>query len=370
VHDTNLDPSSITLSFVVATFNSERHLDDLSRSINASAGSSGLGFEILAVDGGSTDETLRVARELKMRVLENPNGNAIAAKHLGLWAARGRYVCFMDHDERFHNVKTVERAIRTFKTQSHIRAIMTSGYILSRAESGSNWYASEFGDPVSLFLYRFPNRFGVRETTFVSKFCSSRDSEFTAIVKCSEQQGPVLCELVAAASFVDAEFFRTTFGAELQDPNNIPHLFYLLGNDDEREDEVGLLKDCPIRHESVSSWRQVCSKVRWRIGNAVIDQEGIRPSGLTGRWELEQQSGKVSLAKLKLKHSKFRFLIYAVTLVGPFIDALALSLRRRRVGYLMHLPLTLYVVYTALVMKAKSILGIRAPIRRYDGTLS
>lgn len=358
----------IDISFVVATFNSERHLDALCRSIRESVDEAQQSVEIFAVDGGSTDQTIQIAQDLGMIVLKNPKGNAIAAKHLGLWAARGRYVCFMDHDERFQNVRTVDLALQTFKAEPSVRAIMTSGYILERTESGSNWYASEFGDPVSLFLYRTPNRYEVRETTFLKKFAAFRRAQFASIVNCAEQEKPLLCELVAAASFVDADFLRTTFGVELAEANNLPQAFYLLGKEANRLDEVGLLRECPIHHESVSSWRQVRAKVRWRIGNAVVDQEGIGASGLSGRRKLENRPNDSTTSRSIPKHWRLKFLVYAVSLVGPFVDALEMSLRRRKMAYMMHLPLSLYVVFAAAVMKTKAILGVHAPNRRYDGT--
>jgi hypothetical protein len=62
------------------------------------------GLEILAVDDGSTDETLTIlesfARELPLAVIRlEHSGNWVANSNLGMYRARGEWVCFLHQDD-------------------------------------------------------------------------------------------------------------------------------------------------------------------------------------------------------------------------------------------------------------------------------
>ena len=58
--------------------------------------------EIIVIDDGSRDESLAVARCFEargVRVLDQPNAGASAARNAGLLAARGQYIQFLDADD-------------------------------------------------------------------------------------------------------------------------------------------------------------------------------------------------------------------------------------------------------------------------------
>ena len=62
-------------------------------------------FEIIAVNDGSKDQSLRVLREYEekmpnLRILDQPNSGAAQARRSGLNMARGEYVVFVDADDR------------------------------------------------------------------------------------------------------------------------------------------------------------------------------------------------------------------------------------------------------------------------------
>jgi len=72
-------------------------------------------FEIIAVDDGSTDNTLAIlqtwaARDTRLRVLSRPHEGIITALNAGLEACRARYVARMDADDICHP-KRLERQV-------------------------------------------------------------------------------------------------------------------------------------------------------------------------------------------------------------------------------------------------------------------
>jgi glycosyltransferase involved in cell wall biosynthesis len=61
-------------------------------------------FEILLIDDGSRDESLKVARELaegdaRIRVISINNGGASAARNLGMKLSKGEFIAFLDADD-------------------------------------------------------------------------------------------------------------------------------------------------------------------------------------------------------------------------------------------------------------------------------
>ncbi len=65
-------------------------------------------FECLVIDDGSTDNTAETVRSLddpRFRYIVQPHQGAAAARNRGVKEARGRYICFLDSDDRFHSSK-------------------------------------------------------------------------------------------------------------------------------------------------------------------------------------------------------------------------------------------------------------------------
>jgi glycosyltransferase involved in cell wall biosynthesis len=91
--------SSTRFTVVIPAFNAARTIGSAIRSVLAQTTQD---FEVIVIDDGSVDETLRRAREFqtdpRIRVLTQPNQGPSAARNAGIAVARGFYVSMLDAD--------------------------------------------------------------------------------------------------------------------------------------------------------------------------------------------------------------------------------------------------------------------------------
>lgn len=123
------DPSGIDVSVVIPVYNCEKYLHETIGSVRAQDMHAG-SVEIVAVDDGSTDDSLNILNELAavgndLRVYSIPNsGSAAAPRNVGLEQARGRYVFFLDADDKFSS-KALSRL-------THVADNTGSGVVLGK----------------------------------------------------------------------------------------------------------------------------------------------------------------------------------------------------------------------------------------------
>jgi hypothetical protein len=90
----NLAPERV--SVVIPAYNAAVHLPATLASI---AEQSFKPLEIIVVDDGSRDDTVRIAQAHGVHVISIPNGGPSAARNAGTEAARGEFVAYLDADD-------------------------------------------------------------------------------------------------------------------------------------------------------------------------------------------------------------------------------------------------------------------------------
>ncbi len=92
---------NIDISVIIPCFNQEKHIREcLDSIIKCNYGD----YEIIAVDDGSSDNTPKILKEYaekngRIKILSGKNMGAGAARNLGMEAAAGRFLFFMDSDD-------------------------------------------------------------------------------------------------------------------------------------------------------------------------------------------------------------------------------------------------------------------------------
>jgi hypothetical protein len=88
------------ITVVLCTYN---RADRLAGAVGAILAQQGADHELVVVDDGSTDDTPTVLATLdhpRLRVVRRPNGGLSKARNTGIAAARGRWIVFIDDDDR------------------------------------------------------------------------------------------------------------------------------------------------------------------------------------------------------------------------------------------------------------------------------
>ena len=90
------------ISVVIPVYNAEKYLSDLLSDI---VNQTYRMLEIIVINDGSTDDSLAIVKKYaqgddRIRIIDVPNGGVSKARNLGIENAKGKYVRFVDADDR------------------------------------------------------------------------------------------------------------------------------------------------------------------------------------------------------------------------------------------------------------------------------
>jgi glycosyltransferase involved in cell wall biosynthesis len=137
---TNVDVSKIIrnpdITVIIPCYNSARFL---SVAVKSACLQGGVSVEVIAVDDGSKDATLRVLEKLgekfpNLRVIsEKLNRGQSAARNRGIRAARGKWISFLDSDDFFESNLSLSRALGSLEDNDakviHVGALTLLGHL-------------------------------------------------------------------------------------------------------------------------------------------------------------------------------------------------------------------------------------------------
>ena len=92
------------ISIIMPVYNSEKYLTD---TIHSVLNQTYKDFELIAVDDGSIDQSLNILKQFddkRIVVINKENTGVSDTRNVGLQAANGEYVCFLDADDNYASV--------------------------------------------------------------------------------------------------------------------------------------------------------------------------------------------------------------------------------------------------------------------------
>jgi glycosyltransferase involved in cell wall biosynthesis len=246
--------TSPSVTFVIPTLNSARTLGSCLASIREQEYPGEI--EVVLVDGGSTDETLEIARRFDVdRVLDNPLETGEAGKARGVREARGEILAFVDSDNILVGREWLVRMTAPF-AEERIVSSEALRWAYTREDGYVDRYCALAGvnDPVSLFVGNYG-----RYSHLTGRWTGFQVSEQQADGYVRVHVDPeVLPTMGANGYLVRAGTLRSVLRGD-----------YLFDIDSVRElalhgfDLVARV-DVPIRHLYASGFRDFAKKTRRR----------------------------------------------------------------------------------------------------------
>lgn len=336
---------------MIATFNSAKILPKVLDAIKQQDYSADK-IEILAIDGGSSDNTRELAESYGCIVLDNPKTNPVEAKMIGIKNAHGKYLITIDHDEVLENPRSISIRVNTLENHPNCKVAMCSGYKRPNDYPLLNQYISEFGDPFTLFFYNFPKDHNFFIKTLRNNYSVVEECDEYIIVSFENYRKPIILEMICASNVINLDYFRSL--VDFDSEAEIAHMFYLMLDD--KHYQIVVSKNDPLVHYSADSLRAYFPKIKWRICNNVHYAQQSE-AGFLGRNTYSGESGI----------KKYLFIPYTIIIPIAFTHAIYLSVSRKNAIYLLHPFLCIYTLFQIGLQMTLKFVGV-SPVRRsYDG---
>lgn len=307
-------------------------------------------IEILVIDGGSKDKTLKIAKNYGASVLSNPLVQPEHAKLLGLKAAKGRYAMFLDSDEVLRNPGSIREKVRLLEDNRACKNIVTTGLISPGNFPFISNYINKYGDPFSYFIHRIDG--GNYYDSMRKRFEVETETNKYEIIKFKKND---------TIPIVDGggHFFDLTYLKSIENIGNKQLSAIVFGAMCSRTHRLGVLKDDYVEHHSTSSIRTYLNKIRWRIVSN-LSLAGKSIPGYKGREKFINKGHKLK---------KYLFIPYALLIIPAMIDSISLSAKHNDFRYIIHLPLSFYTAVEIIIQTIKIfIFGITTGVEPYGQT--
>ena len=123
------------VSIIITCYNYAQYLPE---AIDSALSQTYPSVEVILVNDGSTDDTDKVAKSYgkQIQYLRQDNHGVVAARNNGAALAKGKYVCFLDADDKLHP-NFVQALVRGFDADGGIQLAYCDYELIG--ESGKQW---------------------------------------------------------------------------------------------------------------------------------------------------------------------------------------------------------------------------------------
>lgn len=326
------------ITVVMPAYNAEATIETALKSIRMQTVADRV--EILVIDGGSTDNTRKIALQYGAVVLDNPRRLPEPAKLIGIRRASGRYVVEQDTDEELLNPNQLEKRLDFFSERPNVKCLVCDRQFPGSGSGLAAQYICACGDPFTQFVYR--RKDGVAQTFWSSSAYSTPEG-----IELRFQPGDPVPIGDGGTTMFDIEWVKQQFPRQWDD---IRFVCSLASHVIAKTGCCGCLTGDDIRHHVQAGFWGYLSKLRFRVINNLFHPE---ESGYSARVE--------RAATGFLSRRKYLFVLYAATLLGPLADSVRLAWHYRDASMLLHV---VYVYYVCLYVAYCLVLSWMKKTRR------
>ena len=204
---------NVLLSIIVPIYNVEKYIGSL---VNSLVKQTNKNFEVIFIDDGSTDESIRILKEIMVgseqefsfKLLQQVNQGLSSARNIGILNATGEYIFFLDSDDEIEI--------------NFVETILTSCYKYSQPDTLIFDYSSidEFGNALD-------SNYGHGSIYRQKDLCTS-EQILTAL---SKGEIPTTAwSFVTKRSVIEKHDLLFSVGKKFEDNNFTPKVFYFSKN--------------------------------------------------------------------------------------------------------------------------------------------
>lgn len=339
------------ISIIIATYNSQKTLSLALESVRRQTYPQNR-LEILIIDGGSTDQTLKIAQKFGCRIIKNPRREPLFAKYLGFIKATGDYILYLDSDETLENSHSLKIKFNIFQKDNKIKSVIPSGYKVPKNFPDINYYINELGDPFSFFIYRLSKdaNFFIKE--LLTKYRKVYEDKSCTVFNFYNIKPLPFLELGAMGIMTDLKYLKKNVPRISEYLFIASFMFYVLNS---KSVNVAIAKNDAVYHYSSDTFGKYLRKIKSRIKNNVF-QTAMGKAGFSGRDEFQP---------VWFRFKRYLFIPYSLTLFFPFIDAIYFSIIRKKFIYLIHPLLCIYTSILIIYYYLLKLLNMKPKILSY-----
>lgn len=321
----------ILVSFIIPTLNTEKVLDDCLRSISIQTINN---YEIIIADGGSTDNTLKIAKKYHCKIVPNHLKTGEAGKAAALKHARGKYIALIDSDNILPDPNWLSQMLSPLKTDPAL--IGSEPYSFTyRPHSGFiERYSALIGanDPYA-FIFGVADRLSFLNGKFITLPLVIQ--EFPTYYQLKLEPNQPIPTIGANGTVFRSDFLKKyATGSYLFDIDIITHVL----NSTAKPLSFAKIKNGIIHSYCESSIGKFIRKQKRRVCDHFSHRE-LR----TFNWHspISQHPGS---AILNLARQNLYFVFYSTTIVLPLVDSVRGFARQPDPAWFFH-PLACYITF-------------------------
>lgn len=288
-----------SVSFIIPTLNADWILEKCLKSIRRQNYPASK-IEIVIADGGSQDNTLKIAQKYKARIIPNPEVLHEPGKVRASKVAKGKILFFTDADNILAHQNWLAQMVRPFTQHPEVVGFLPQTTAPPDSSGLNRYLGYLFTDPFTWFVYQA----AANPRDYPRLYQPTLRTSSYVLYKFPSQDPPLFG--LSQGVGTRADFQRGKMGHN----DDI-----LAGIKLMREGGViAYVPSATIYHYHVQGLGDFWRKYRWRVRNNLLQQ--VKGMGLVNRQRFFGPARQLR---------QYLFIPYALSLVGPIFDAVRLS---------------------------------------------
>jgi glycosyltransferase involved in cell wall biosynthesis len=321
------------VSVIIPTKNSAKQLPECLEGIKRQTYKN---IEIIVSDGMSTDDTLKIAKKYKVRIVINKKILAEPGVRLGFKNAEGEILIVMAIDNIFKEKTAIETIAKVFENKKIFGAFPK--HDSTKEDTLFTKYTNVFTDPFNHFVYGY----AANARTFSKVFKTIIHNNVYDVYDFKTSSiKPILA--LAQGFSIRREFVNR----KIDDMDDIAPILELIND----EKQIAYVHSVSLYHHTLSGVSQFIRKQRWGARNALSGEK----FGINSR--------KNTLSK-EQKLRMYAFPIYSLSFIFPCINSVAHMLIDKEKMWLFH-PIISFISGASITYEyAKIRLGLSKSLSR------